>query len=172
MSRLLTLTVFLGLIVLPAVAGAQQSSETQQPADTEQRSEAQSSPGVWFDIMRTPAAQGTYGAGQTSTMRMLNRCAAFLWSIAERGNNAEVPKYRRDYQSGYCLGWINSELAALNIRDDAGKQILGVCVPDELDSRDVAAFLINYANEHKDRVIYNPTLLIYWALKEKYPCPK
>ena len=157
--RFLVLAALLGLIVLPATVGAQQSSDKQL------------SPGVWYDITKKPEIMGTYGAGLTSTKRVLERCTALLWSI-EKHHDGNVPKYRRDYQTGYCLGWINSSMAFVRVRNEAGGHLLGVCLPDDIDSRQVAEAFITYAHNNREHLIYNPSRLIYWALLEKYPCPK
>jgi len=158
MSRFLIALAFLGLIVLPATANAQQ-----------QQSQA-STPGVWYDITKVPYAQGTYGAGLTSTRRVLERCTALLQSIKMR--DGEVRGYNRDYQTGYCLGFANSAMAFFNIRDDAGAHVLGVCLPEGADSQDVVEALLDYAHKNVEHTVYNPTLLTYWALLEKYPCKK
>jgi len=159
MLRLLILATVLGMVGLPIVSSAQETSN-QQP-----------SPGVWYDITKTPYPLGTYGAGLTSTKRMLARCTALLWSI-EKHHNGEMPKYRRDYQTGYCLGWINSTMAFMGVRNQAGDHLLGVCLPDDIDSRHVAEAFVTYSQSNREHLIYNPSLLIYWALLEKYPCKK
>ena len=164
MRCLPTLAAALGLVVLPAAAGAQQPA-TSPPATPPQ------TPGIYYDITRMPHPLGTFGGGITSTQRMVTRCTALLWSI-DKSRRDEVPRYRLDYQTGYCLGWINASMAFLNVRDEAGKNLLGVCLPEDIDSRHVAETFIAYVHKNREHLIYNPSLLIYWALLEKYPCPK
>jgi Ssp1 endopeptidase immunity protein Rap1a len=158
MFRNLILAAVFGLIVLPGTVSAQDSS-AKQPG-----------PGIWYDITKTPYAEGTYGAGLTSTRRVLERCTALLQSIKMR--DGEVRGYARDYQTGYCLGFANSAMAFFNIRDNEGGHVLGVCLPEAIDSQDVVEALLTYAHKNQEHAIYNPTLLTYWALLEKYPCKK
>ncbi len=157
MSRTLALAAFLALIVLPA--SAQQSPK---PSST---------PGIWYDITKTPLPEGRYGMGFSSTKRVLERCTALLWTI-RTDKSGDVRRYRRDYQSGYCLGWINSTMAFLNFHNEAGEHTLGVCMPEDLDSKSVIETFIKYVQNNREHMIYNPSLLIYWALLEKYPCKK
>jgi len=159
MSRFLVLAALLGLLVLPAAAGAQ-AQETSK----------ETTPGVWFDITKVPYAQGTYGAGLTTTRRTLERCTTLLRSIKMR--DGEVRGYTRDYQTGYCLGFANSAMAFFNIRDDAGLHVLNVCLPEGIDSQDVIEALLDYAHKNVEHTVYNPTLLVFWAMLEKYPCKK
>jgi hypothetical protein len=128
-------------------------------------------PGVWQDIMKAPRQEGPYGMGYTSTERVVERCSAFLWSV-RHNKDGTVRGYRRNYQSGYCLGWINSSMAFFNFHNEAGHHTLGVCLPDELDSRHVIDVFLGYVHNNQDHMKYNPSLLIYWALLEKYPCSK
>jgi hypothetical protein len=121
--------------------------------------------------MKTPRPEGPYGTGFTSTERVVERCTAFMWSV-RHNKNGSVRKYRRNYQTGFCLGWINSSMAFLNFHNEAGSHTLGVCMPDELDSRHVIDTFLEYVHNNPDHMKYNPSLLIYWALLEKYPCPK
>jgi len=158
MSRLAALAFVLGLLI-PALEAQAQSPD---PA---------THPGVWQDIMKTPRAEGPYGQGYTATERVIERCTAFLWSV--RHTREGLPRaYRRNYQSGFCLGWINSSMAFLNFHNDAGHPTLGVCLPEDLDSRHVIDVFLAYVHKNQDHLKYNPSLLIYWALLEKYPCAK
>jgi hypothetical protein len=156
MRRLPALIIVLGLFI-PAMAAHAQSPD---PA---------THPGVWQDIMRTPRSEGPYGMGFTSTERVVERCTALLWSV-RHDKEGNVRRYHRNYQTGYCLGWINSTMAFLNFHNEAGKHTLGVCMPDELDSRHVIDVFLDYVHKNRDHMKYNASLLIYWALLEKYPC--
>jgi hypothetical protein len=158
MSRFLVLAALFGLLVLPTTSDAQEKSSED------------SSPGVVFDITKLPYAQGSYGAGLTSTRRTLERCAALLRSI--KMQDGEVHGYTRDYQTGYCLGFANSALMTFNIRDEAGGHLLGVCLPEGIDSQDLIEALLEYAHKNVEHAVYNPTFLLYWAMLEKYPCKK
>ncbi|MGO9359603.1 MAG: Rap1a/Tai family immunity protein [Xanthobacteraceae bacterium] len=158
MRRLPAFLFLLGLLVpaLPARA---------HPVDPEIH------PQVFQDIMRAPRQEGPYGMGYTSTERVVERCSALLWSV-RHDKDGNVRSYRRNYQTGYCLGWINSSMAFLNFHNEDGHHTLGVCLPDELDSRHVIDVFLGYVHANHDHLKYNPSLLIYWALLEKYPCPK
>jgi len=129
----------------------------------------QSDPSVWQDIMKTPRREGAYGSGFTSTQRIVERCTALEWSI-RRKKDGSIRKYRRNYQTGYCLGWINSAMAFLDIRDEAGKHTLGVCIPDDMDSVDIVKILLDDTHKDANSLKYNPSLLIYKSLLENYPC--
>jgi hypothetical protein len=158
MPRLPVLILVLGMLTatMPAVA------QSPDPA---------THPGVWEDIMKTPRHEGPYGKGFTSTERVVERCSALLWSV-RHDKEGNVRRYHRNYQTGYCLGWINSAMAFLNFHNEAGNHTLGVCMPDELDSRHVIDAFLEYVHKNRDHMKYNPSLLIYWALLEKYPCKK
>ena len=149
---LLCLTV----IVLPTTAGAQ----TLDP---------KTHPGVWQDIITAPAPEGAYGKGFTSTERVVERCTAFEWAI-RHGKNGAIRWYRRNYQTGYCLGWINAAMAFLNFHDKDGNHTLGVCMPEEIESVEVVKTFLDYVHKNPDQIKYNPSLLIYWSVLEKYPC--
>ena len=138
-------------------------------ARAQQSPNPQSHPGVWQDVISTPSPEGPYGMGFTSTERMVERCTALEWSI-RTDKDGNVRKYRRNYQTGYCLGWINSAMAFLNFHNEAGKHTLSVCMPEDMQSIDVMKVLLDYVHKNTDDLKYNPSLLIYWSLLEKYPC--
>jgi len=130
---------------------------------------AQSHPGAVGDVMNPPAQEGDYGEGVTSTERMVERCTALEWSLREN-KEGEVQKYERNYQTGYCLGWINSSMAYLEFHNEAGDHTLGVCMPEDIHTVDVLKIFLDYVHAKQEETKYNPSLLIYWALLEKYPC--
>ena len=130
---------------------------------------AQSHPGAAPDLMNAPAQEGDYGTGVTSTERMVERCTALEWSL-QTNKEGEIEKYVRNYQSGYCLGWINSSMAYLSFHNEAGNHTLGVCMPEEINTVDVLKIFLDYVHANQEETKYNPSLLIYWALLEKYPC--
>ena len=138
-------------------------------ARAQQSPNPQSHPGVWQDVISTPSPEGPYGMGFTSTERMVERCTALEWSI-RTDKDGNVRKYRRNYQTGYCLGWINSAMAFLNFHNEAGKHTLSVCIPEDMQSIDVMKVFLDYVHKNTDDLKYNPSLLIYWSLLEKYPC--
>jgi len=138
-------------------------------ARAQQSPNPQSHPGVWQDVISTPSPEGPYGMGFTSTERVVERCTALEWSI-RTDKDGNVRKYRRNYQTGYCLGWINSAMAFLNFHNEAGKHTLSVCMPEDMQSIDVMKVLLDYVHKNTDDLKYNPSLLIYWSLLEKYPC--
>ena len=157
MRRLPTFIMVLGLIIPATTAGAQQSPSPQ------------SHPGVWQDVIKTPHPEGPYGMGFTSTELVVERCTALLRSIRTR-KDGNIRKYNRNYQSGYCLGWINSSMAFLNFHNEAGNHTLGACVPEDMNSKHVIEVFLDYVHNNPDHAKYNPSLLIYWSLLEKYPC--
>ena len=138
-------------------------------ARAQQSPNPQSHPGVWQDVISTPSPEGPYGMGFTSTERVVERCTALEWSI-RTDKDGNVRKYRRNYQTGYCLGWINSAMAFLNFHNEAGKHTLSVCMPEDMQSIDVMKVLLDYVHKNTDDLKYNPSLLIYWSLLDKYPC--
>ncbi|MFG1479150.1 Rap1a/Tai family immunity protein [Xanthobacter sp. V4C-4] len=125
--------------------------------------------GVWEDVITAPLQEGPYGTGSTSTQRMVERCTAFEWSV-KTDEAEEITKYTQNYQSGYCLGWINSALAFLNFHNETGQHTLGVCLPDGITSRQVVDLFLTYVHDNPDDLKYNPSLLIYWSLLDAYPC--
>ena len=150
--------VALALVGLTATSALAQSSPNPK-----------SHPGVWQDVMTPPTPEGTYGMGFTSTERVVERCTALEWSI-RRDKEGAIRRYARNYQSGYCLGWINSAMAFLNFHNDQGNHTLGVCMPEDIESIAVIKIFLDYVNKNRDDMKYNPSLLIYWSLLEKYPC--
>ena len=139
------------------------------PALAQKSPNAKSHPGYFGDFMVPPAPEASYGLGYTSTERMVERCTALEWSIREN-KDGKIDKYLRNYQTGYCLGWINAAMAFLNFHNEAGNHTLGVCMPEDIESIDVMKAFLDYVNNKKEETTYNPSLLIYWALLEKYPC--
>jgi hypothetical protein len=155
---ILALALFGLASIVPATnAGAQQTPS------------AKSRPGVWQDVMQSPRPEGPYGMGFTSTQNVVERCTALEWSI-RRDKTGSIRRYGRSYQSGYCLGWINSAMAFLNFHNEAGNHTLGVCMPEDIQSMDVVKVFLDYVNKNRDELKYNPSLLIYWSLLDKYPC--
>jgi|SRR6185369_3798837 len=140
------------------------------PADVAaQQPNVKTHPGVWQDVITPPAPEGSYGTGFTSTERVVERCTALEWSI-RRDKDGNVRKYKRNYQTAYCLGWINSAMAFLNFHNEAGNHTLGVCMPEDVESTEVIKVFLDYVNKKPDELKYNPSLLIYWSLLDKYPC--
>lgn len=158
MRRLQTLIVALGLMAIPAITVSAQPSL-----------DSKSHPGVWQDVITTPPPEGSYGTGFTSTERVVERCTALEWAI-RTAKNGNIRWYRRNYQTGYCLGWVNSAMAFLNFHNEAGNHTLGVCMPEDMHSVDVVRVFLDYVNKNRDELKYNPSLLIYWSLLDKYPC--
>jgi hypothetical protein len=146
----------LASFALPATAHAQQP-------------DPKTHPGVWQDVMKAPVPEGPYGSGFTGTERVIERCTALEWAI-RTGKNGNIRWYRRNYQTGYCLGWINSAMAFLNFHNEAGNHTLAVCIPEDMQSIDVLKTFLDYVHKNPDEAKYNPSLLIYWALLDKYPC--
>jgi hypothetical protein len=143
---------------LPAATASAQSSP-----------DPKTHPGVWQDIMKAPLPQGPYGAGYTTTERVVERCTALEWAI-RTGKEGNIRWYRRNYQTGYCLGFINAAMAVLNFHNDAGNHTLGVCMPEDMQSLDVIRTFLDYVHRNQGDMQYNPALLVYWSLLEKYPC--
>lgn len=146
----------LASFALPTTAQAQQPSPKAHP-------------GVWQDVMKSPSPEGSYGSGFTGTERVIERCTALEWAI-RTSKDGNIRWYRRNYQTGYCLGWINSAMAFLNFHNDAGNHTLAVCMPEDIHSVDVLRTFLDYVHKNPAETQYNPSLLIYWALLEKYPC--
>ena len=126
-------------------------------------------PGFYGDMMATPPAEADYGTGFTSTERMVERCVALEKSVVQN-KEGEVVKYDRSYQSAYCLGWGNSAMGYLNFHNEAGNHTPGGCMPETTNSHDVLKLFLDYVYQHKEDTKYNASLLIYWALLDKYPC--
>ncbi|MDI1344345.1 MAG: Rap1a/Tai family immunity protein [Pseudolabrys sp.] len=161
MSKLHASFLALALLGLASFASAA-TAHAQQP-------DPKSHPGVWQDVMRAPVPESPYGTGFTGTERVIERCTALEWAI-RKGKNGNIRWYRRNYQTGYCLGWINSAMAFLNFHNEAGNHTLAVCMPEDMQSIDVLKAFLDYVHKNPDEIKYNPSLLIYWALLDKYPC--
>lgn len=159
MRRLPAFLIAFGLLFIPAMAVSAQPSP-----------DPKTHPGVWGDITTTPQAEGPYGTGFTSTERVVERCTALEWAIRTKKADGSFRWYRRNYQTGYCLGWVNATMAFLNFHNEAGNHTLGVCMPEEMHSVDVVRVFLDYVHKNPDDQKYNPSLLMYWALLEKYPC--
>lgn len=112
--------------------------------------------------------------GQASSTQIINQyCfAPREWKSwgASFDLHGNIRRYKRNYQTGYCLGWINSAMAFLNFHNEAGNHTLGVCMPEDMQSIDVMKAFLDYVHKNQDDMKYNPSLLIYWSLLEKYPC--
>lgn len=125
-------------------------------------------PGIFGDL-GTPAAQEDPTHGNTSTELMIRRCSSFLRSI-RYNKEGHIRRYRHNYDSAFCIGWINASMVFMNFRDKDGHQMLDVCLPEGVHSMDVIKTFLDFAKEHDDDKQYNPSFLIYWSLLDKYPC--
>ena len=152
----------LALMTIASIAWASAASAQNAPS-------LQGHPGVWQDVIAPPPPEGPYGMGFTSTERAVERCTALEWSI-RTDKDGHVRRYRRNYQTGYCLGWMNSAMAFLNFHNDAGRHTLGVCMPDNIESIEVMKTFLDYVHKNEADKKYNPSLLIYWSMLDKYPC--
>lgn len=159
MRRLPTFIMAVGLMTASAMT-----------ASAQQTPDPKTHPGVWQDVIAAPAPEAPYGTGFTSTQRVVERCTALEWAIKTRKKDGNIRWYRRNYSTGYCLGWINSTMAVLNFHNEAGNHTLGVCMPEDMLSVDVIRTFLDYVHKNPDDLKYNPSLLIYWSLLEKYPC--
>jgi hypothetical protein len=127
-------------------------------------------PGVFSDI-GTPPAVEDQSHGNTTNALMIERCTSFLKTL-DADPEGHIRDYRHDYQTGFCLGWINASMVFLNFRDSNGAETLGVCMPEGTHSLTVIKAFLDYAKRHDDDLKYSPSFLIYWAMLEKYPCKK
>ena len=125
-------------------------------------------PGVFGDLGSPPAKEDPTH-GNTSTELMIQRCSAFMRTI-RYDKEGHIRRYRHNYNSAFCIGWINSAMVFMNFRDKDGHQMLGVCLPEGAHSMDVIKTFLDFAKEHDDDKQYNPSFLIYWSLLDKYPC--
>lgn len=156
--------IFLGLQIL---AMTTLMSLAQAQDDRGQSTHIQGS--VYQDIMPTIPTESPDGGELPATKRMVDRCIETMLSIRERRDGA-IRGYRMSYGAGYCLGWINATMALLKSYGEGREAALRVCMPDDVTSRQVAEIFLDYMDSHTDFKKYNPTVLIYWALLEKYPC--
>jgi hypothetical protein len=127
-------------------------------------------PGIFSDVGTPPAAEDP-AHGNTTTRLMVQRCRSLL-RTSRTDEEGHLKAYRHDYSAGFCLGWINASMVFLNVRDTAGNEALGVCLPEGIHSKTVVEAFLDYAQQHEDDLKYNPTFLIYWALLDKYPCKR
>lgn len=125
-------------------------------------------PGLFSDVGAPPTVEDA-AHGNTSTALMIDRCNAFLKS-SRFDKEGHITDYKHDYKAGFCLGWINSAMVFMNVRDKDGHQALGVCLPDAIHTKSVVETFLAFAKEHIDDHKFNPTFLIYWSLLDKYPC--
>lgn len=127
-------------------------------------------PGMFGDVGAPPAVEDPTH-GNTSTALMVRRCNAFLRSI-RLDKEGHIRRYRHNYDSAFCLGWVNSAMVFMNFRDKDGHEMLGVCLPEGMHSMDIVQSFVDYVKQKPDEQKYNPSFLIYWALLEKHPCKK
>ena len=125
-------------------------------------------PGIFGDVGSPPAVEDPTH-GNTSTALMVKRCTAFLKSV-RLNKEGHLRKYRHNYDSGFCIGWINSAMVFMNFRDKDGAEMLRVCLPEGTHSMDIVKTFLDFAKQHLDDEKYNPSFLIYWSLLDKYPC--
>lgn len=125
-------------------------------------------PGLFTDI-GNPPAKGEPAQGGVAAQLLVERCTAFVKSI-RTDKDGRIRDYEHNYKAGFCLGWINASMAFMNFRDAEGAEMLGVCLPEGIDTKVVAETFLDFAKRHDDDMIYNPSFLIYWSLLEKYPC--
>lgn len=145
--------------ILPSLAEAQDSRG--------QSGQIQGS--VYQDIMPTIPAESPDGGDLVATKRMIDRCVETMLSIRE-SRDGGIRGYRMSYGAGYCLGWVNATMAFLKSYGEGREASLRVCMPDDITSRHVTEIFLDYMDSHADFKKYNATVLIYWALLEKYPC--
>jgi len=127
-------------------------------------------PGIFGDIGTPPAVEDPTH-GNTSTALMVRRCNAFLRSV-RLDKQGHIRRYRHNYDSGFCIGWINAAMVFMNFRDKDGREMLNVCLPEGLHSVEVARTFLDFVKQHPDDEKYNPSFLIYWSLLDKYPCQR
>ncbi|MBM3530193.1 MAG: hypothetical protein FJX62_19085 [Alphaproteobacteria bacterium] len=127
-------------------------------------------PGMFGDVGYPPPAEDpTHGS--TTTDLMVSRCNAFVRSV-RLDKEGHIRRYRHNYNTAFCLGWVNSAMVFMNFRDKDGHEMLGVCLPDGVHTVDVVRTFLDYVGKKPDEKKYNPSFLIYWALLEKHPCKK
>jgi hypothetical protein len=102
---------------------------------------------------------------------MVERCTDFVESI-RTDKRGRIRDYDHDYETGFCLGWINAAMVFMNFRDSSGTQMLGVCLPSGINSKQVAETFLRFAKRNPGDRVYNPSFLIYWSLLEQYPCER
>jgi hypothetical protein len=151
-------------IAVALVAAISSAAAAQSSPDPKKK------PGVWQDIITQAPFEGPYEADITTAKRVIERCARFERSIRARPDGS-IRRYSREYNTGYCLGWINSAKAFLQFHNAEGNHTLGVCMPEEITSRQVIDIFLTYAYKNTESLNYNPSLILYWSLLDRYPCP-
>ncbi len=126
-------------------------------------------PGIFGDVGAPAVEDPTHG--NTTTTLLVRRCNAFITS-ARLDKERHIRRYRHNYNSGFCIGAINTAMVFMNFRDSAGAQLLGVCLPEGLHSMDVVQTFLDHVKQHPDDRKFNPAFLIYWSLLEKYSCKR
>ncbi len=124
---------------------------------------------IWQDIMTATPTETPDGSDMQATNRMIERCAELMLSIRERRDGG-IRGYRMSYGGGYCLGWINAMMTSFPYYGENRPAAQRVCLPADVTSRQVAEVFLDYTDAHADLRKFNPAVLIYWALLEKYPC--
>jgi hypothetical protein len=102
---------------------------------------------------------------------MVRRCSRFLNTL-RLDKEGHIRRYRHNYDSAFCIGWINSAMTFMNFRDKDGHEMLSVCLPEGVHSMDVVKTFLDFVKQHPDDRQYNPSFLIYWSLLDKYPCKR
>lgn len=125
-------------------------------------------PGIFGDVGTPPAVEDPAHIN-TSTEVMVRRCNAFLSSL-RLDKEGHIRRYRHNYDSAFCVAWVNASMVFMNFRDKDGHEMLGVCLPEHLHSVDVVQTFVDYVKANPDDQKYSPSFLIYWSLLAKYPC--
>ena len=125
-------------------------------------------PGLFTDV-GTPPADEDVSHGNLSTELLVARCSFFLANV-QTDAEGHIKDYRHNYQSGFCVGWINASMVFLNVRESENRPALGVCLPEGIHTLEVIRSFLDFANANPDEWKYSPSFLIYWAMLDKYPC--
>ncbi len=127
-------------------------------------------PGLFSDVGEPPAEEDV-SHGNALTKLMVERCTMFVKNM-KADADGHILDYMHNYQTGFCIGWVNASMVFLNMRDAAGAPALNVCLPEGIHTLELVQSFLEFAKEHPDDLKYNPSFLIYWAMLDKYQCQK
>jgi hypothetical protein len=101
-----------------------------------------------------------------------------MLGYCKEGGNEPV----KDFDKGLCAGFIDGFAAghfsaetfhAFHHREEKIDEVYGrLCIPDNINRGQLARVLVQYLEQHGDKLKLPAGLLLDDALREAFPCPK
>jgi hypothetical protein len=108
--------------------------------------------GLFTDI-GTPPADEDVSHGNLSTELLIARCSYFLANV-QTDDEGHIKDYPHNYQTGFCVGWVNASMVFLNVRESENKPALRVCLPEGIHTIEVIRSFLDFANSNPDEWKY------------------